>query len=100
MTRRTDAGKIEFDGAEYTVEITGNATNGYVITNSYTPEQTEAEVLKVWDDEGYEDQRPESLRVDLYANGKKIDSVTLDESNRWTDKIEELIAPFEDYLYR
>jgi hypothetical protein len=41
-------------------------------------------VNKVWEDEGYEDQRPESVTVTLRKNGEPYDSVQLDETNGWT----------------
>ncbi|SMC48009.1 Cna B-type domain-containing protein, partial [Aristaeella lactis] len=57
----------------------------YDVTNSHTSEETELTVTKVWDDANDQDgYRPESVTVNLLANGKKIKSVTLDESNKWT----------------
>ena len=40
-------------------------------------------VLKVWDDEGYEDQRPSSIDVVLKANGETLYYATLSEENLW-----------------
>jgi hypothetical protein len=33
-----EGGKIVFDGTEYTVAVTGDAENGFTVTNSYTPD--------------------------------------------------------------
>lgn len=39
--------------------------------------------LKVWDDDGHEDERPESITVDLLQNGEVIDTVELNADNNW-----------------
>lgn len=58
---------------------------GYNITNSYTPKKTSLTVNKVWKDGNNADKlRPESVEVELYANGEKVDSATLNEKNNWT----------------
>ena len=39
---------------------------------------------KKWDDSDDQDGiRPESITVDLYANGDKVDSVTVTEEDGW-----------------
>lgn len=40
-------------------------------------------VLKVWNDEGYEDERPASVTVQLLADGKVKDTVQLNAANNW-----------------
>ncbi len=39
--------------------------------------------LKVWDDDGHEDERPGSITVDLLQNGEVIDTVELNADNNW-----------------
>lgn len=39
--------------------------------------------LKVWHDEGYEDERPESVTVDLLRDGEVYDSAVLSSDNNW-----------------
>lgn len=70
----------------YTAEVTGDATEGFTVTNKYTPEETSLKVTKVWDDAGDQDGiRPTSIKVQLTADGTaQGDPVTLDESNNWT----------------
>lgn len=59
--------------------------DGYNITNSYTPKKTSLTVNKVWKDENNVDKlRPDSVEVELYANGKRVGSATLNEENNWT----------------
>lgn len=40
-------------------------------------------VLKVWDDDGYESQRPAEIEIELYRNGNLMDTVELSEENGW-----------------
>ena len=62
------------------------------MTNSYTPEQTEATIVKVWDDaENQDGKRPASIKVQLLANGTaKGDAIELNDSNKWTATVGEL----------
>ncbi len=85
-------GKIDFDGTEYKVTYTGDAETGYTITNSYTPETTEVSVSKRWEDNNNQDgKRPESIQVQLYANGKaQGEPVVLNAGNKWSHTWSEL----------
>ncbi|MBP3650082.1 MAG: Cna B-type domain-containing protein [Clostridia bacterium] len=66
-------------------KIEGTVTT---LTNSYTPELTEATVTKVWDDaDDQDDKRPEQLTVTLNNGTKDVGTVTLNEANQWTDTI-------------
>ena len=40
-------------------------------------------VLKVWDDDGAGDSRPQEITVELLRNGKVYDTVKLSEKNNW-----------------
>ncbi|WP_455257443.1 Cna B-type domain-containing protein [Peptoniphilus asaccharolyticus] len=42
------------------------------------------DVLKVWDDDGYENKRPSFIEVELLANGKPKENVKLNKKNNWT----------------
>lgn len=59
-----------------------------------TPEEevttTTRKVLKIWDDEGLEDYRPESIEVQLLCDGVVYDTVTLNEENNWRHTWSEL----------
>ena len=78
-------GKIDFDGAEYEVTCTGDATTGYTITNSYTPETTEVSGSKTWDDANNQDgKRPTSITINLLANGEKVDEKTVSADDNWS----------------
>ena len=71
----------------YDTVISGEAKTGYVITNSHTPELTNISGEKVWDDGDNQDgKRPESITVNLLANGQKTDSkvVKADKEGNWS----------------
>lgn len=40
-------------------------------------------VQKVWQDTGFEEERPDSVTVQLLENGKVMETVTLSEENHW-----------------
>ena len=73
--------KVESSDADKTFEIT--------LTN--TPETTKVEGSKTWDDADNQDGvRPESITVNLMANGKKVDTVTVTAKEGWKYSFENL----------
>ena len=58
----------------------------YTITNTHTPGKTTLSVTKQWDDANNQDGlRPKSVKVQLYADGKKSGEVIeLSAENKWT----------------
>lgn len=50
---------------------------------SEEPEFTTRKVLKIWNDEGYESQRPKDIVVQLLRDGQLYASVTLNQENNW-----------------
>ena len=47
------------------------------------PDTVDRKVLKVWEDDGWEEQRPNEVRVQLLRDGKVWDTVTLNRKNGW-----------------
>src|SRR5699024_391784 len=81
------------NGEEITYTITEDAVENYstdivdgVITNRYTPEKTSVTVTKDWQDGNNQDgNRPESIQVQLTADGELIDQTAeLNAENNWT----------------
>ena len=73
-------------GNGYTSKITGNAKDGFTITNSRTPEKTtiNIKVNKVWNDSNNQDgKRPETITVRLLKNGKEVAVKTLTQADNW-----------------
>ena len=77
------------NGKEYKVEYDSTGMN---ITNSYEPEKTEVSGTKTWVDyDNKYNSRPESITINLLANGGKVDSKTITPQNdSWTYKFEGL----------
>ena len=68
----------------YTSTVSGDAKNGFTITNSHTPETTQVSGTKTWNDSNDQDgKRPGSITVNLLANGTKVDSKTVTEKDGW-----------------
>gem|GEM_PF-2440065 len=72
----------------YTSTMTGNQTTGFIITNTYTPTETQEKrisVEKVWQDENNKDGiRPGSVTVELIKDGAATgETLTLNEDNGW-----------------
>lgn len=75
----------------YESEVTGNAKDGFTITNTPetpppTPREKTAEipVEKIWKDDGHEDKRPTEITVTLYADGARTDkTLVLSAANEW-----------------
>ncbi|MBS4770360.1 Cna B-type domain-containing protein [Carnobacteriaceae bacterium zg-ZUI240] len=85
----------------YTVEespVDGYTTtlNGYDITNAYSPEKVEISGTKTWNDNDNQDgKRPDSITINLLADGKKVDSQIVTANNNWTYNFTD-IAKYKD----
>ena len=77
------------NGEKYTVEYDSTGMN---ITNTYTPKTTSVSGTKTWVDyDNKYNSRPESITINLLANGGKVDSKTITPQNdSWTYKFEDL----------
>ncbi|WP_462421871.1 Cna B-type domain-containing protein [Salinicoccus sp. Marseille-QA3877] len=71
----------------YSASIVEESDNSFVVTNTYTPEETSVTAVKAWDDSNNQDNvRTESVEVQLTADGKEIgEPVTLSTENDWTN---------------
>ena len=52
-------------------------------SRTYLPHEITYELLKTWDDAGYENYRPASITVLIYCDGVLFTEATLDQSNNW-----------------
>ena len=84
----------EVSVAGYQSSITGDAADGFTITNTHTPEKTALSVKKVWDDADDQDgKRPETVTVRLLADGQNTDkTLTLNADNDWAGSFSDLDA--------
>ena len=84
--------------AGYTAEIImdPNLKNVFIITNTHIPETVTFSVKKVWDDGNDQDgKRPDSIQVNLFAQGALTDTVTLSAANNWEKTWTELPKNFQ-----
>ena len=80
----------EITPSGYTVSYSGGEVNGITITNTHH-EKTFVTVNKVWRDGNDQDGiRPDSVTINLKANGTEIDEVELSDDNNWTYTFENL----------
>lgn len=85
---------VESEIEDYTVLITRDGVT-FTVTNTYALEEPADEtvtrtVLKIWEDKGYENRRPKSVKVTLLQNDTAYDSQTLNDANGWMYTWEEL----------
>ncbi|MDY4041276.1 MAG: Cna B-type domain-containing protein, partial [Collinsella sp.] len=93
-----DNGKltVSHDGrsGEYAVAVTGDAANGFAITNTHAPEKVTVSGTKTWADADNQDgKRPESITVKLLADGEdtgKTATVKADADGAWTYSFSDL----------
>ena len=94
-----EAGVSGVDASKYTTTITGDAENGFVITNTNT-ETVDIEVTKAWADNSNQDGiRPESLTLTLNGapEGTTVPDPAITKSgNNWTYKWTRLPKYAED----
>ncbi len=49
-----------------------------------TPGEIEHKVIKLWEDAGYEKNRPDNIRVEIFRDGKKVSEQILSKENNWS----------------
>lgn len=77
--------EIVYTITEDAVEGYDTIINGFNITNSHTAELTEVTGTKTWDDADNQDGvRPDSITVNLLANGNQFDSVEVTAEDNWS----------------
>ena len=75
----------------YTVAITGDAAEGYEVTNTHDPETTTIGGRKIWKDNNNLNQiRPDSVTVRLRADGQEIASAVVSAQTNWSYSFKDL----------
>ena len=77
---------------DYDAIIEPKATKQFIPSEEDTVSR---KVLKVWDDEGNEENRPSEITVSLLRDGEAVDTVTLNDSNSWRASWDSLSAKYE-----
>ena len=68
----------------YTDSVTRSGDT-FIITNTLnvTEETVSRQVIKIWEDKGYEENRPADITVELLADGQVYDTVVLNADKQW-----------------
>jgi len=68
----------------YTAAISGNAVDGYIVTNTHTPATVNVGGIKIWEDaNNVMGIRPASITINVYANGKLVTSEQVTAETGW-----------------
>lgn len=74
----------------YSSEVTGDATEGFTVTNTRAAEIS-VDITKSWNDDGAEkSDRPDHITVNLLANDDVVDEYEVTAENDWTLTIADL----------
>ncbi|MDO4617182.1 MAG: Cna B-type domain-containing protein [Lachnospiraceae bacterium] len=68
---------------EETGELIWDITAGGKYTREELPELIEVSVEKIWNDKGFENKRPVSVKAQLLKDGEVYDTVELSKTNNW-----------------
>lgn len=84
LAKYKDGKKVDYTVTENPVSDYTTTIDGYNITNSYTPATTSISGTKTWSDNNNQDgKRPDSITINLLANGKKVDSQKVSAATNW-----------------
>lgn len=74
-----------WDGEDWDFDADGMGKfkQEYIPPEQVLPTTVSRRVVKVWDDEGYENRRPESIQVQLIGDGEVYDTATMTADSRW-----------------
>ena len=68
----------------YQSQVTGNAADGFVVTNTYKPETIKISGQKKWDDADNQDgKRPTSVKVKILNGDTVVDEQNVTSANEW-----------------
>jgi hypothetical protein len=93
INKYKDGKEISYSIREEAVEAYTTSYDGYNVKNTHEIEKTSISVTKEWNDDGNNDGiRPETVTVQLYADGTAVEgkTLTLSEANQWTAIFEDL----------
>lgn len=77
---------------EWSYDVTVKPKTERILIEEEEEETVKRKVLKVWADEGHEQERPGEILVDLLRDGEVHDTVILNEENNWSHTWESLEA--------
>ena len=85
LPKKANGRDIEYTITEEAVSGYTTEVNGYNVTNTHKPEKTEVSGKKIWKDGNNQDgKRPSSITINLFADGRKVDSKVLTAADNWS----------------
>ncbi|MDE7250166.1 MAG: Cna B-type domain-containing protein, partial [Lachnospiraceae bacterium] len=84
LPKYADGKEIKYTVTEDPVTNYTTKVDGYDVINTHESEKTEVSGSKTWNDNDNQDgKRPESIKINLYADGKLKESKTVTEADGW-----------------
>ena len=84
LDKYKNGAEVVYTVSEEAVKDYTSKVDGMTITNTHTPEVTEVSGMKTWKDNNDQDgKRPESITVNLLADGVKKQSIAVTAENDW-----------------
>ncbi len=84
LAKYEDGKQIDYTVREAAVDGYTAEYDGYNVTNTYAPEVTRIAGNKIWKDANDKDGiRPATIRINLFADGKAIDTMLVTEGDGW-----------------
>ncbi|MDE8314670.1 Cna B-type domain-containing protein [Erysipelothrix rhusiopathiae] len=74
----------EIDVPGYTSSVMLENDTKTVLTNTHTPETIRIQGHKLWDDKNFEESRPKSVNIRLYADGVQVQSKGVYAKEHWS----------------
>ena len=91
LSKYEEGEKIVYTIEEETIEGYSTKIDGFNIINTHKPETTKVAGKIEWNDEkNNDDIRPETVTINLLANGEKTDSVVVSDRKEWSFVFENL----------
>ena len=87
--------EIDYTVEEVTVDgyttVISESESGFIVSNVHEPEVTTVAGSKIWDDNDDQDgKRPDSITINLLADGQVIDTIAVTEADNWSWSFENL----------
>lgn len=86
-----DGQEIKYTITEDPIHDYETEINGYHVTNKHIPEKIAVEGIKIWNDADDQDGiRPETIKINLYADGKLKDTKKVTAKDKWNYSFKDL----------
>ena len=81
---------IKYEISEEKVDGYSTKVDGYNITNTHKANTTKVEGTKKWIDTGFEDHRPKTITIRLFADGEEVQHKEINANGKWEYEFDNL----------